>query len=574
MAGRSTRNNTANDINPPNEIVDEVAQQLNTTLPNLLTQLVQALRGNRVNQREATPSCSIKTFRASGAKEFFRTEESQVEFASSMLQGRALTWWNTLVQTRGKAATIAQSWEDFKKLLMEEYCPDDEVKKLESEFWNHKMVGSDIDGYTARFHKLARLVPYMVTLESQRVNRYIQGLAPEIKAHVTSSQPATIQGAVSMANRLTTDGIKDGIFKKKENAGNKKRSNDQNSMLVNTQSVQSVTSLTQETVLCVDYASKWVTSPDTIQAELLMKDQDQLVMKVHGEHPEGNLKQLKTMKVNESKLKDIPVVREFPDVFLEDLSGLPASREVEFRIDLIHEAMPVTKSPYRLAPTEMQELAKQLKELQNKVLEDYKTEKLARLYINEIITRHGVPVSIISDRNSYFTSRFWKSLRKALGTRLDLSTAYHPEIDGQSECTIQTLKDILRACAMDFGGNRDTHLPLVGFSYNNSYHSSIKCAPLGEGKLLRPEIVQETTDKIVQIKERLKVARDRQKSYADNCRKPLEFSVGDKLHDGLILLCRHCELDNGLTSFSDILLSLWLLLLDPGAVPACTTLPN
>nr|GFB55485.1 hypothetical protein [Tanacetum cinerariifolium] len=211
MAGRSTRSNTANDTNPPNETADEVAQQLNTALPNLLTQLVQALGGNRVNQREATPSCSIKTFKASGAKEFFGTKgavglltwfesieavlhitkcpaESQVEFTSSMLQGRALTWWNTLVQTRGRAAAIAQSWEDFKKLLMEEYCPDDEVEKLESKFWNNKIVGSDIDGYTARFHELARLVPHMVTPESQRVNRYIRGLAPEIKAHVTSSQ--------------------------------------------------------------------------------------------------------------------------------------------------------------------------------------------------------------------------------------------------------------------------------------------------------------------------------------------------------------------------------------------------
>nr|GEX02051.1 putative reverse transcriptase domain-containing protein [Tanacetum cinerariifolium] len=99
---------------------------------------------------------------------------------------------------------------------------------------------------------------------------------------------------------------------------------------------------------------------------------------------------------------------------------------------------------------------------------------------------------------------------------------------------------------MDFGGNWDTHLPLVEFSYNNSYHSSIKCAPfealygrrcrtpiawikVGEGKLLGPEIVQETTDKIVQIKERLKVARDRQKSYADKRRKSVEFSVGDKV---------------------------------------------
>nr|GEX65525.1 putative reverse transcriptase domain-containing protein [Tanacetum cinerariifolium] len=123
----------------------------------------------------------------------------------------------------------------------------------------------------------------------------------------------------------------------------------------------------------------------------------------------------------------------------------------------------------------------------------------------------------------YFTSRFWKSLQKALGTRLDLSTAYHPKTDGQSERTIQTLKDMLRACAMDLGGNWDTHLPLVEFSYNNSYYSSIK------RKLLGPDILQETTDKIVQIKERFKVARDRQKSYADKRRKPLEFSVGDKV---------------------------------------------
>nr|GFA03220.1 putative reverse transcriptase domain-containing protein [Tanacetum cinerariifolium] len=90
------------------------------------------------------------------------------------------------------------------------------------------------------------------------------------------------------------------------------------------------------------------------------------ILEVHGERPEGNPKQLKTMKVNELKLEDIPVVREFPDVFLEDLLGLPPSREVEFRIDLIHGAMPIAKSPYRLAPTEMQELANQLKELQDK----------------------------------------------------------------------------------------------------------------------------------------------------------------------------------------------------------------
>ncbi|GJU20650.1 putative reverse transcriptase domain-containing protein [Tanacetum coccineum] len=180
------------------------------------------------------------------------------------------------------------------------------------------------------------------------------------------------------------------------------------------------------------------------------------------------------------------------------------------------------------------------------IREDYSTERLARLYINEIVARHGVPVSIISDRDGRFRSRFWQTLQKALRTRLDMSTTYHPQTDRQSERTIQTLEDMIRACVIDFGGNWDVHLPLVEFSYNNSYHSSIRCAPfealygrkyrspvlwaeIGESSLIGPEFVQETTDKVVLIKEKLKAARDRQKSYADNRRKPLEFEVGDKV---------------------------------------------
>ncbi|GJW04723.1 reverse transcriptase domain-containing protein [Tanacetum coccineum] len=130
------------------------------------------------------------------------------------------------------------------------------------------------------------------------------------------------------------------------------------------------------------------------------------------------------------------------------------------------------------------------------IREDFSTEKLARLYIDEIVARHG----------------------KALGIRLDLSTAYHPQTDGQSERTIQTLEDMLRAYVIDFGGSWDVHLPLAEFSYNNSYHSSIRCAPF-EALYGRKFL----------IKEKLKAARDRQKSYADNRRKPLEFEVGDKV---------------------------------------------
>ncbi|GKF93188.1 putative reverse transcriptase domain-containing protein [Tanacetum coccineum] len=147
--------------------------------------------------------------------------------------------------------------------------------------------------------------------------------------------------------------------------------------------------------------------------------------------------------------------------------------------------------------------------------------RLARLYLNEIVTRHGVPISIILDHDSRFTSRFWQSMQEALGTRLDISTTYHPHTDCQSERTIQTLEDMFRACVLDFRGSWDVHLPLVEFSYNNSYHSSVRCAPF------EALYVQETTEKILQIKDRLKAARDRQKSYADKRRTPLEFSVGD-----------------------------------------------
>ncbi|GJS01223.1 putative reverse transcriptase domain-containing protein [Tanacetum coccineum] len=173
-------------------------------------------------------------------------------------------------------------------------------------------------------------------------------------------------------------------------------------------------------------------------------------------------------------------------------------------------------------------------------------DKLARLYLREVVTRHGIPVSIICDRDPRFASNFWRSLQNALGTNLDMSTAYHPQTDGQSERTIQTLEDMLRACAIDFGKGWVNHLPLVEFSYNNSYHASIKAAPfealygrkcrspvcwteVGEAQILGPELIQETTEKIIQIKQRMQAARDRQKSYADLKRKPMEFQVGDKV---------------------------------------------
>ena len=107
----------------------------------------------------------------------------------------------------------------------------------------------------------------------------------------------------------------------------------------------------------------------------------------------------------------------------------------------------------------------------------YSLEKLTELYLQEIVQLHGVPESIMSDRDPRFTSRFWMSLQKTMGTKLRFSTVYHPQTNGQSKRTIHTLEDMLRACVLDFNGNWAHYLPLIEFAYNNSYQASIGMAP-------------------------------------------------------------------------------------------------
>nr|GEV07054.1 putative reverse transcriptase domain-containing protein [Tanacetum cinerariifolium] len=407
------------------------------------------------------------------------------------------------------------------------------------------------------------------------------GLALEIKAHVTSSIPTSIQSAVSMANYLTTDGIKDGIFKKHENAGNKK-SKDKGyaSMLVNIQNVQNATSI----------------------IEIPLSNRENL--EVHREHPEGNLRQLKTMKVNEPKLKDIPIVRDFHGVFPKDLSGLPPSREVDFRIDLIPAAMLVAKSPYHLAPTKMQELSNQLKELKDKEEHEVHLQLILKLLENVKLFR------------KFSKCEFW--LLEAIYRKFleDCKTS-HPvnfekqevEWGNEQENTFQTLKDMLCDASIlalpegpnDFvvyydasnqgfgcmlmqrnkaiilkaqseaskGANTPAEMlkgldkcferkedgrfylakriwvPVYGnlrtLIMNEAHTTKFSVHP-GADKMyydirdlywwleMKKDVaLYETTDKIVQIKERLKTTRDSQKSYTDDRQKPLEFSVADKV---------------------------------------------
>ena len=171
-------------------------------------------------------------------------------------------------------------------------------------------------------------------------------------------------------------------------------------------------------------------------------------------------------------------------------------------------------------------------------------EEFCRLYIREIVWLHGVPVSIVSDRDPRFTAHFWKRFQKAMGPRLTMSTTFHPQTDGQSERTIHVLEDMLRAYVLDHKGSWEEHLPLVEFAYNNSYQASIQMAPyealygrscrspicwteVGESSITGPNMIRDTSEKVSLIRHRLLMTQSRQKSYADIRRRPLEFEVRD-----------------------------------------------
>ncbi|GAU39338.1 hypothetical protein TSUD_60890 [Trifolium subterraneum] len=212
-------------------------------------------------------------------------------------------------------------------------------------------------------------------------------------------------------------------------------------------------------------------------------------------------------------------------ITMDFVSGLPRNQKGEDSIWVIVDRL--TKSAHFIV-----------------VKSTYKASRYAEIFLEEIVKLHGVPLSIVSDRDPTFTSHFWRAFQKAMGTRLRMSTSNHPQTDGQSERTIQTLEDMLRACVLEDGGNWSKHLHLVEFAYNNSYHASIGMAPykalygrkcrtplcwteVGDKGVLGPDIIQETTLKIKLVREHMRVAQSRQKSYADHGRRPMEFNEGD-----------------------------------------------
>jgi hypothetical protein len=174
----------------------------------------------------------------------------------------------------------------------------------------------------------------------------------------------------------------------------------------------------------------------------------------------------------------------------------------------------------------------------------HKGQDLAELYMSWIVSLHGVPKVIVTDRGTQFTSRLWNKLHEALGTKLSFSTAYHPQTGGQTERVNQILKDMLRACVLSYGAKWEDCLPFAKFSYNNNYQASLQMAPFealygrkcrtplnssetGESQVFGPDVIKEAEEQVQLIRNHLKAAQSRQKSYADPKRRPVTFNVGD-----------------------------------------------
>ncbi|GKA37319.1 putative reverse transcriptase domain-containing protein [Tanacetum coccineum] len=237
--GPTRRSGPSNDENP--DITAIIAQQLQNIIPQIVTQVTDNVKnananggnrngGNGRNGNGGNNGCSYKAFLACIPQDYDRkggavaltrwiekmesmienngcAENQKVKYAASLFVNKALTWWNTQIQARGREAAIGMTWVEFKALLVEAFCPINKMEKLESEFWNHTMVGANNAGYTDRFHELGKLVPHLVTPESKRIRRYINGLAPQIRGMLRATQPTTIQSAIFKAGILTDEAV-------------------------------------------------------------------------------------------------------------------------------------------------------------------------------------------------------------------------------------------------------------------------------------------------------------------------------------------------------------------------------
>ncbi|GJY89501.1 putative reverse transcriptase domain-containing protein [Tanacetum coccineum] len=415
-------------------------------------------------------------------------EGKKVKFAAATLEGPALTWWKTKVATIGLETVNQMPWTEMKQLMTAEFCPIEEIQRMEHELWNLRVKEYDIVAYTQRFNELALMCPRMVEPERVKVDAYIRGLTDNIKGEVTSSKPADLNEAVRMAHKLMeqksqarNERILEGKKRKWENLqggnssgkGNQKDNSRQtlqnNQKQGNTRAM--VTAPTdgklplcercftrhvgQCTIKChkcgkVGHKARYCREKSVATGANAQpiwtcydcgeqghtrnrcpkKVKQEEVGEVRGRayaikdaEPKGPnvvtvwyveqgchlfLAHVTKKKSKEKRMEDVPVIHDFPEVFPEELPGLPPPRQVEFRIDLVPGAAPVARAPYRLAPSEMKELSK---DGSFRMCIDYRE-------LNKLTVKNRYPLPRIDDL-------FDQLQGSSVYSKIDLRSGYH-----------------------------------------------------------------------------------------------------------------------------------------------------
>nr|GEZ02217.1 putative reverse transcriptase domain-containing protein [Tanacetum cinerariifolium] len=544
-----------------------------------------------------------------------------VKFATGTLTKEALSWWNSFAQPIGIEKAYKITWVEFKKLLIKKYCPRTKIQKMEDEFYHLTVKGNDLNTYVRIFQELATLCPTMVSDSEKLLEDFIGGLPRSIEGNVTASKPQTLEEDINVAQRLMDQVTKHTLGC---------------TLTLLNQPFEIDLLLIKlgsfDVVIGMDWLSKY-------HAKILC---DEKVVHIP---IDGETLIIREKKSDEKRLEDIPVVKEFPDVFPEDLPGLPPIRQVEFQIDLISGTTPVARAPYILAPSEMQELSNQLHELIDRgfirpstspwgafVLFVKKKDGSFRMCIdyrelNKLTINNRYPLPRIDDL-------FDQLQGSSIYSKIDLRSGYHQlrvrdedipktafrSIYGHYEFQFMPFSlsntpavfiDLMnRVCKpylvkfvivfiddiLIYSRNEEEHanhlkiilellrkeklyvkfskcnlwIRIVQFLrhiidsqrlhvdpakikavknwetpttptelrikaapfealYGQKGRSPVCWADVGDVQLIGPEIIHETTKKIVKIRQRLQAARDRRRSYANIRRKPLKFQVGDRV---------------------------------------------
>nr|GEW89017.1 reverse transcriptase domain-containing protein [Tanacetum cinerariifolium] len=290
-------------------------------------------------------------------------EDCKVKFATGTLTKEALSWWNSFAQPIGLEEAYKITWVEFKKLLIKKYCPRTEIQKMKDEFYHLTGKGNDLKTYVRRFQELATLCPTMVSDSMKMMEAFIEGLPRSIEGNVTASKPQTLEEAINMAQRLmdqiTKHNSVQGTNDHKRKFDNRRTFNNNNNYR-NTNTNYRYNNHQPQQNRRQEAGRAYATTP--AENSRIIYDEKVVHIPLDGETLiiHGDQTQVMEKKSKDKRLEDIPVVREFLDVFPEDLPGLPFVRQVEFQIDLIPRAALVARAPYRLAPLKMQKLSDQL----------------------------------------------------------------------------------------------------------------------------------------------------------------------------------------------------------------------